>query len=62
MIEILHIHRQSAYLIGKQQEICDLYLEHGSISKQHAVIQYRLIANEERHEVVYFCIYYLDLI
>jgi smad nuclear-interacting protein 1 len=31
---------QSCYLFGKER-ICDIVLKHPSISKQHAVIQYR---------------------
>lgn len=37
----LYIHRQSCYLIGKDVRVCDILLEHESISGQHAVIQYR---------------------
>jgi len=37
------IHRQSAYLIGRERGICDLPVDHPSCSKQHAVLQYRLM-------------------
>ena len=37
--ELLHIHRQSAYLIGRDRTVADIPLEHPSCSKQHAVIQ-----------------------
>lgn len=37
------IHRQSAYLIGRERGICDLPVDHPSCSKQHAVLQYRLV-------------------
>ena len=37
----LHIHRQSCYLIGRDDRVSDILLEHPSISSQHAVIQYR---------------------
>lgn len=43
----MYIHKQSAYLLGHQKEICDIYLEHPSISKQHAVIQFRLWQGKE---------------
>jgi smad nuclear-interacting protein 1 len=36
---LLHIHRQSAYLIGRDRTVTDIPLEHPSCSKQHAVIQ-----------------------
>ena len=39
--DTLHLHRQSAYLIGRH-DIADLKVEHPSCSKQHAVIQFRL--------------------
>jgi len=41
LLETLHIHRQSAYLAGRDEAVCDLKLMHPSISKQHAVLQYR---------------------
>lgn len=40
--EPLRIHRQSKLLIGRDEKVCDLPLLHHSISKQHAVIQFRL--------------------
>ncbi|EIW59241.1 SMAD/FHA domain-containing protein [Trametes versicolor FP-101664 SS1] len=42
-VELLHIHRQSAYLIGRDRAVVDLAVEHPSCSKQHAVIQYRQV-------------------
>ena len=35
--------RQSCYLIGKDDRICDVLCENSSISRQHAVIQFRSI-------------------
>lgn len=43
MTELLHIHRQSAYLIGRDRTVADIFIEHPSCSKQHAVIQRRLL-------------------
>ena len=37
--ELLHIHRQSAYLIGRDRAVADILVEHPSCSKQHAAIQ-----------------------
>ena len=37
--DLLHIHRQSAYLVGRDKAIVDIPLDHPSCSKQHAVIQ-----------------------
>ncbi|KIJ32044.1 hypothetical protein M422DRAFT_106838, partial [Sphaerobolus stellatus SS14] len=45
--ELLHIHRQSAYLIGRDRVVCDITIEHPSCSKQHAVIQYRHVAQKD---------------
>ncbi|GLB38550.1 putative SMAD FHA domain-containing protein [Lyophyllum shimeji] len=42
-VELLHIHRQSAYLIGRDRLVADISVDHPSCSKQHAVIQYRHI-------------------
>lgn len=39
--ETLHIHRESSYLIGKDRRVCDVLVDHHSISKQHAVIVFR---------------------
>ncbi|KAJ4491546.1 SMAD/FHA domain-containing protein [Lentinula edodes] len=38
-VELLHIQRQSAYLIGRDRLVADIPIEHPSCSKQHAVIQ-----------------------
>ncbi|KAI9465073.1 SMAD/FHA domain-containing protein, partial [Lactarius psammicola] len=46
-LELLHIHRQSAYLIGRDRTVADIPLEHPSCSKQHAVIQYRLVQQKD---------------
>lgn len=42
----LYIHRQSAYLLGRDRKIADIPIDHPSCSKQHAVLQYRLITFE----------------
>jgi len=47
LLETLHISKQSAYLCGRQQEICDIYMAHPSLSSQHAVLQYRALPNAE---------------
>ncbi|PIK50237.1 putative smad nuclear-interacting protein 1-like [Apostichopus japonicus] len=38
----LHVHRQSAYLLGRDRKIADIPVDHPSCSKQHAILQYRL--------------------
>lgn len=43
IIDTLHLHRQSAYLVGRDNRVADILVAHESISKQHCVIQYRKI-------------------
>lgn len=42
----LYIHRQSAFLIGRDRKVCDIAVDHPSCSKQHAALQYRLVPFE----------------
>ena len=42
----MHLHRQSAYLIGKDRKIADIPVDHPSCSRQHAVLQYRMAHNK----------------
>lgn len=42
-LPVMYIHRQSAYLMGRQRRIADIPIDHPSCSKQHAVFQYRLV-------------------
>lgn len=41
-LEPYHIHRQSAYLLGRERRVADIPLDHPSCSSQHAVLQFRL--------------------
>ena len=45
----LYLHRQSAYLIGRDRKVADIPSDHPSCSKQHAVLQFRLV-NYERSD------------
>ena len=47
-LDVLHISRQSCYLMGRDRAVADIPIDHTSISKQHAVIQFRKI--RERNE------------
>ncbi|XP_078472497.1 smad nuclear-interacting protein 1 [Lampetra planeri] len=47
-LPIMHVHRQSAYLLGRQRRIADIPIDHPSCSKQHAVLQYRLVEFERQ--------------
>ena len=42
-----HMHRQSAYLLGRERLIADIPIDHPSCSKQHAVYQYRMVPYEK---------------
>jgi smad nuclear-interacting protein 1 len=44
VVETLHLHRQSAYLVGREEKIADIKVLNPSCSKQHAVIQFRRVA------------------
>ncbi|MCL7031555.1 hypothetical protein MKW94_012596 [Papaver nudicaule] len=45
--EPLYIHRQSCYLFGRERRVAHIPTDHPSCSKQHAVIQYRLVEKEQ---------------
>lgn len=42
------LHRQSAYLFGRDRLVADIPVDHPSCSKQHAVLQYRLVEYKRR--------------
>ena len=46
LLQNYYLHRQSAFSIGRDDKVCDLVCAHPSISKQHAVIQYRAMGEE----------------
>ena len=41
-LEPYQIHRQTAYLLGRERRIADIPLDHPSCSSQHAVLQFRM--------------------
>lgn len=41
LLDTIQLYTRSAWLCGRDQKVTDLFLEHPSISKQHAVIQFR---------------------
>lgn len=42
-LPFIPLHRQSAYLLGRSRMIADIPIDHPSCSKQHAVLQFRLV-------------------
>ncbi|KAI9305543.1 SMAD/FHA domain-containing protein [Cunninghamella echinulata] len=49
-LELLHIHRQTAFLFGRDRAVVDIPIDHPSCSKQHAVLQYRQVLDKEINE------------
>ncbi|CAM9708978.1 unnamed protein product, partial [Hapterophycus canaliculatus] len=49
-VATLHIHRQSAYLVGREKRVADIVVDHPSCSKQHAVVQFRLFEKVDEKE------------
>ena len=43
-----HMHRQSAFLMGRNWRICDVSIVHPSISQQHCIFQYRAVNRKIR--------------
>ncbi|KFO65108.1 Smad nuclear-interacting protein 1, partial [Corvus brachyrhynchos] len=43
LLPVLHIHRQSAYPLGRHRRTADIPIDQPSCSRQHAVFQYRLL-------------------
>lgn len=41
LADTVHLYSRSVWLMGRDQKVTDLLLEHPSVSKQHAVIQFR---------------------
>lgn len=46
IIDTLYLHRQSAYLFGRESRVADHVLNHPSCSSQHAVIQFRYVTDK----------------
>ena len=42
------MHRQSAFLMGRNSIICDIPIHHPSISQQHCIFQYRAVNRKIR--------------
>jgi len=42
-LPVLHLHRQSAFLLGRDRRVVDIPIDHPSCSKQHAALQFRLV-------------------
>ena len=61
-VKVLHIHRQSAFLVGRIKDIADILTMHPSCSGQHAVVQFRLkVLKDDLDEVRVVLPYVMDL-
>ncbi|CAG8456399.1 4920_t:CDS:2 [Ambispora gerdemannii] len=62
-VDLLHIHRQSAYLLGRDRLVADIPIDHPSCSKQHAVLQYRQISEKDEYGQLHSMVkpYVIDL-
>lgn len=41
LLDTIYLYQRSCWLMGRDQKVTDVLLEHPSISKQHAVVQFR---------------------
>lgn len=48
LLDTYHISRQSAYLFGRERKVADIPVDHPSLSKQHAVLQYRALPTRSK--------------
>jgi len=49
LLDTIYLHQRSVWLFGRDQKVTDMLLEHPSISKQHAVIQFRYITSTNEY-------------
>ena len=62
--DILHLNSKSCYLVGKDDKIAPIFVNHPSCSRQHAVIQFRKVNKTDTlNESVNVCVlpYLMDL-
>ena len=51
LIDTYHVSRQSAYLFGRERKVADIPVDHPSLSKQHAVLQYRTLPSKQQQPI-----------
>jgi smad nuclear-interacting protein 1 len=47
--DLIHIYRQSCYLVGRDQVVTDIPIQHPSCSKQHAAVQFRQVTTRNEY-------------
>jgi smad nuclear-interacting protein 1 len=50
LIDTYHLSKQSSYLFGRERKVADVPIDHPSLSKQHAVLQYRALPSSGGEE------------
>lgn len=55
-LDVLHTHRQPSFLLGRDRTLADIYTDHPSCSKQHAVLQFREITRSEVQVILPFLV------
>lgn len=61
VVETLHVHRRSCFLLGRDERIADVPLRHPSCSLQHAVLQYRSVRKGKSSSEMAVKPYIMDL-
>lgn len=63
IVDTISLNQKSWYLLGRDKKVCHVLLEGKSISKQHAVIQFRQISSRDKYGDVKYTIkpYLIDL-
>ncbi|SMR63762.1 unnamed protein product [Zymoseptoria tritici ST99CH_3D1] len=49
LIDTVYLYQRSVWLMGRDQRVTDLPIEHPSVSKQHAVIQFRYVTSTNEY-------------
>ena len=60
-LQVLHISKQSAFLFGRDALVADVLVEHPSLSKQHCVLQYRVVPEKNAGGEIRCKPYLMDL-
>lgn len=49
LVDTILLHTRSAWLVGRDAKVTDYALEHPSVSKQHAVLQFRHLTRTDEY-------------
>ncbi|KLT45776.1 SMAD/FHA domain-containing protein, partial [Cutaneotrichosporon oleaginosum] len=48
-VDLIHVYRQSCFLVGRDALVADVHVQHPSCSKQHAVLQFRGVSRRNKY-------------